>query len=136
MKRIVEEIAVEVNKNIRWTTGFDTKMFRRQYNLPKRHDLDSYIIAYNCIEPETNDLLYRESVTLVKYRRHPSRAATARIEDRKYYEIGSNKCIARNRRKRTGQVHDSLQEYLKENRSHPLLRVVPGRIVRRVDWTN
>ena len=132
MKQILKEIALEVNKNVLYTTGIDTKVFRKQYNLPKKHDIDALVIACNCLNLR-HKLMYRTSVKLVKYRRHPSRAIVNRREDRKYYEVRSRKCIAKNRRKRTGQTFDSLQDYLKKNRNHPPLRVTPGKVVERVD---
>ena len=120
MNRILEELELETDGEVLRTTGIDTKVLRRQYSLPKGHDIDALIIARNCLKLK-HKLIYPDSVKLIKYRRHPSRAIVTRREDRKYYEVGSRKCVAKNRRKRTGQTFNSLQDYLKENRNHPPL---------------
>ena len=99
------------------TFGCETKMLRKKYNVPKTHDMDAICIALRDVNPDAckyADTSGRDFIQFKQFRRH-MRSWTSRIEDRKYY-IYKNPAsrrkttLAWNRRKKSGQKKDSLQE--------------------------
>ena len=85
--------------------GYQTKDKRREFDLPKKHWIDAYLVSLGDIKP--HDVSNYEPFYFKQFRRH-NRAVIQRQEDRKYY-IGKKK-VANNRGKRTGQKGDSLKE--------------------------
>ena len=104
------------NAQIVRTIGADTKDFRYKYNASKSHDMDAVCIGLHGLVPHLDfiDLKGRDFIRFKQFRRH-MRSWTSRIEDRKYY-IYKNPAsrrkttLAWNRRKRSSQKNDSLQE--------------------------
>ena len=109
-------------ENVNKTWGYETKEKRWEYNLPKSHVVDAYLIAIGDKPPDgfeendesvlpqatqPKDLTSCKSFLFKQFRRH-NRANIKRQEDRKYY-IGKKK-VAVNRNKRTGQTFDSLKD--------------------------
>ena len=92
-------------------------------------------------EPEKYYVLLHSLVCRSEQVRRHDRSATARVEDRKYFILEfkngkiRRKKVATNRNKRTGQTSPSLRDYLKENKNHPPLHVIPSkRIMNKSDW--
>jgi len=112
-------------ENVNKTYGYETKEKRWEYNLPKSHVVDAYLIAIGDNPP--HDLTSCESFLFKQFRRH-NRANIKRQEDRKYY-IGKKK-VAVNRNKRTGQTFDSLKDLVTKCAEHEtvlnLLTVKPA----------
>ena len=112
-----------------FTDGKTTAEFRNIHNLTKSHDEDAYCIACSILENPTID--NNSTVFEVKQFRHHNRQLTNSVRERKYYTVDiveetktlkngktvtkttqKNKTlVATNRRKRTNQKCDSLQEY-------------------------
>lgn len=94
--------------------GRSTKGFRDDFSIAKDHYLDAYCIACSVLDikiaypPEGH-------FSMVKFRQH-DRAATSRLESRKYYLDG--KLVAKNRHKRYEQKDDSLEEFRRKNPSY------------------
>jgi len=122
------------------TYGYITKAIRLAKNISKTHAHDAMIIAL-CNEDgfETEFIKYTNydhhiTVNFKQYRRH-IRFWTNRLEDRKYYLIDNNskkKCIAHNRRRRTGQAkkHLNLEEYRQQYPKAQLIAKPGGAIMK------
>jgi len=122
------------------TYGYITKAVRLAKNISKTHAHDAMIIAL-CNEDgfETEFTKYTNydhyiTVNFKQYRRH-IRTWTHRLEDRKYYLIDNNlkkKCIAHNRRRRTGQAKKylSLEEYRRQYPKAQLIAKSGGPIMK------
>lgn len=82
--------------------GYQTKNKRREFDLPKNHWMDAYLVSIEDSKPAEIPI---EHFQFKQFRRH-NRANIKRQEDRKYY-IGKKK-VAVNRGKRDSQVFDSL----------------------------
>ncbi len=112
-------------ENVNKTFGYEIKEKRWEYNLPKSHVVDAYLIAIGDKPP--HDLTNCKSFLFKQFRRH-NRANIKRQEDRKYY-IGKKK-VAVNRNKRTGQTFDSLKDLVTKCAEHEtvlnLLTVKPA----------
>jgi len=135
MGEIVSQLK-EITSDVRETTGADTKSTRIEFGMTKSHANDAACIVANTVDNvEIDGTIYPYVIQEVSVRRHPSRNRTYAIQDRRYYEENNTRMVAKNRRKRTDQRDPSLVDYLKKHRSHPNLRVKPGKRVMRVDWT-
>ena len=111
------------------TYGYETKQKRRALNLDKKHYVDAYLISTK----DANDIpsLNWKDFYVYQYkqfRRHHRQIIHA-VRDRNYKE--KKKIVAKNRRKRTGQLVDSLEELVKKRGKTILakLRVLPGKKV-------
>ncbi|MEA1968036.1 MAG: RNA-guided endonuclease IscB [Thermodesulfobacteriota bacterium] len=115
----LEETFPEISK----TYGYETKEKRREYDLPKAHWIDAYLVGTGDLKP--SDLLLKP-FQFKQFRRH-NRANIQRQEDRKYY-IGKKK-VAVNRNKRAGQTFDSLADLVEKEGNSILnqLTVKPAR---------
>jgi 5-methylcytosine-specific restriction endonuclease McrA len=125
-KWLVEEFA-----EMYFTYGYETKEKRRALDLPKDHVIDAYLISFADEEQvpaiQWDDLLvYR----FMQLRRHHRQIIHA-TRDRNYKE--GKHIVARNRRKRTGQLTESLAELVDEKGRQILsrLRILPGKKVKR-----
>jgi hypothetical protein len=92
--------------------GYETKTFRDIHGVSKDHYCDAYCIACMSLknptitEPDRNDIFM-----IQQFRRH-NRAKIHKQRPRCYYLDG--KKVAENRRKRTGQTCNSLEEWRNE----------------------
>lgn len=109
--------------------GYETKSYRESnLKLSKSHSNDALALSLMCdnIDFQNKKIINSNiNLNLKQYRRH-NRAATKRIEDRKYYF--GKEIIARNRRPRTGQTYDSLIE-MRRAYLDVALKVKLGRVV-------
>ena len=117
-------------KEVLITYGYETKGKRRRLNLPKAHYLDAYLIS---LKDETGFNEDWEAIEVYKYkqfRRHHRQIIHA-IRDRNYKQ--GNKIVAQNRNKRTGQLSNSLSEWVQTKGRQALagLRVLTGKKVKR-----
>jgi len=121
------------------TYGYITKAVRLAKNISKTHAHDAMIIAL-CNEDgfETKFTKYEHrdehiEINFKQYRRH-IRSWTSRLEDRKYYLANNSKkkCIAHNRRRRTGQAkkHLSFEEYRQQYPKAQLIAKPGGPIMK------
>lgn len=129
------------------TYGYETKEKRRKSGLSKSHIVDAYLATFSeegKIVPDfLNDLMIYE---YSQFRRHhrqiihatrernykEKREEIEKIEEReKREEKKGGKIVASNRRKRTGQNTDSLEELVAKKGKQVLakLRVLPGKKV-------
>jgi hypothetical protein len=99
-------------ERVHFCYGYETKMFRDMYGVSKDHYCDAYCIACMSLkdptikEPDRNDIF-----RIQQFRRH-NRAKIHKQRPRCYYLDG--KKVAENRRKRTGQTCNSLEEWRNE----------------------
>ncbi len=119
---------------IKKTYGYQTKEKRRKLGCPKEHHIDAYLATLDIdkdnLKIDVDDILVYE---FKQFRRH-HRQITHAVRDRNYKE--GKKIIAKNRRKRTGQLTDSLLELLESKDQQYLhsLRVLPGKKVTRSNF--
>ncbi len=104
---LADELAKRFPGSFFVTDGKSTAAFRDVNLIPKDHHLDAYCIACSTLglvtpKPPT------QHYELRRFRRH-DRAATSRVEERKYYL--DKELVAKNRNKRTEQFDDSLAEF-------------------------
>ena len=91
--------------------GWDTKKYREKHNVPKGHGPDAYCIACSILKDQKHVDIPVQIYQIQQYRRH-DRANIKSQRERTYYL--DRKIVAKNRKKRTDQKSDSLQEwYLK-----------------------
>ncbi len=95
-------------KEVSKVYGYETKNKRREFNLPKDHWMDAYLVSIGNLKPAEISI---DPFQFKQFRRH-NRANIKRQEDRKYY-IGKKK-VAVNRNKRAGQIFDSLKDLVKK----------------------
>lgn len=121
MPKLIKELTnMFGEENIFITSGFNTKQIRDELGLDKEHDIDGYCIALNSILSRTGkgtDDLHIELnnyYKLKQFRRHDRAIIKAQTE-RIYYL--DNKKVATNRKKRTEQKINSLEEWYKETRN-------------------
>lgn len=101
------------------TYGSITKAVRLNSNLDKSHTQDAQIIAF-CDSlglQEMSNYNYKDLnnyLTIKQYRRH-DRSWVKRFEDRKYYDIYTNKLVANNRNRSSTQKKSSLTDLHKDN---------------------
>ncbi len=101
MKKIYEYFSgVRPTKKV---FGCETKYIRKLYGIEKGHRNDAFCISIRYLPSGiVYDGLEGNIINFKQFRRH-NRSFTTRIEDRKYYVLGSRKIVARNRRRRSGQ---------------------------------
>lgn len=119
--------------------GYETKAIALANKIEKSHANDAMILAAMNLQI-VNWIDYKIELDFRQFRRH-NRARAIRIENRHYYdptkvvltkkgEVNKKSMVtlATNRRKRTGQTSDSLEDFRKKN---PKLKVAvePGRII-------
>lgn len=111
------------------TYGYETKEKRRELGLEKQHHIDAYLISLREIEEAV--AIEWDKVTVHEYRqfRRHHRQLIHAVRDRNY-KVG-NKIVAKNRKKRTGQDHDSLADLVDKQGRQIMasLRVLPGKKV-------
>lgn len=95
--------------------GYETKEIARQYGIEKSHENDALILSfYNQIGTSIEYRDFKISLDIQQIRRHPSRAKTSRLENRKYVRLGANstrsEAWALNKNKRSGQSDKSLAD--------------------------
>ena len=120
---LIDRLEMMFPGNTYITDGRSTKEFREDFSIAKDHYLDAYCIACSVLDVK---VAYppEEHFYMVKFRQH-DRAATSRLESRKYYLDG--KLVAKNRHKGYEQKDDSLEELQGKNPSYiGKLHVVPG----------
>jgi hypothetical protein len=123
MKSLYKEYAVHIPTYKYF--GYETKEFREKMKLSKTHSNDAFVLSLMGIDFRNKKIIKSNiELNLKQFRRH-NRAATKRIEDRKYY-FGKS-IIARNRNRRSTQEYDSLIE-IRRAYLDVSLRVVPGGI--------
>jgi hypothetical protein len=117
-------------KDVFITYGYETKGKRRQLNLPKSHYLDAYLISLKDETEFNEDWQAIEVYKYKQFRRHHRQIIHA-IRDRNYKQ--GDKIVAQNRNKRTGQLSNSLSEWVKNKGQKALagLRVLTGKKVKR-----
>ncbi|MBK7107448.1 MAG: RRXRR domain-containing protein [Ignavibacteriae bacterium] len=87
--------------------GYETKFDRIKRKIVKSHSNDALILSMFNVNFKNKQILnFNLNLNLNSYRRH-NRAATKRIEDRRYY-FKNKFSIAKNRRKRCNQEDDAL----------------------------
>ena len=111
------------------TNGKETSQFRKTYNIQKTHELDAFCIACSILENPIID--YDSRVFEIKQFRQHNRQLINSTRERKYYsvdrvkttktlkngktitktELKNKTLVATNRKKRTEQKVDSLEEY-------------------------
>lgn len=120
---LIDRLEIMFPGNAYVTDGRSTKGFREDFSIAKDHYLDAYCIACSVLDIK---VVYppEEHFSMVKFRQH-DRAATSRLESRKYYLDG--KLVAKNRHKGYEQKDDSLEEFQgKHPKDIGKLQVVPG----------
>lgn len=116
----LEENFIEVSM----TYGYETKDKRREFDLPKAHWIDAYLISIaNSIPVDIKLNIFN----FKQFRRH-NRANIKRQEDRKYY-IGKVK-VAVNRHKRTAQFFDSLEDLVNKEGVEILNKLTVNKAIR------
>ena len=106
--------------------GYETKFDRERRKISKSHSNDALVLSM--FNVNFNGKLVKDfklNLDLTQNRRH-NRAATKRIEDRKYYF--GREVIAKNRNKRCNQDDDALID-VKSLFKNDKLKVKPGKIV-------
>jgi hypothetical protein len=117
-------------REVEKTYGYETKEKRQSLGLPKRHCLDAYLASWKFLDslhPSVGDFVpYR----FQQFRRH-NRQRIHATRDRNYKL--DKKIVAKNRHKKTGQLSDSIQEFVATHgvRSLHQLVVYPGTKVHR-----
>lgn len=116
--------------------GYETKEFRQQHGIEKSHSNDASCLALMGLEID-EIIDYKIELNYLEFRRH-MRAATCRLEDRKYYVYGDpdKKIVAWNRNKKIEadpknkklkkKEKPSLVEYRKTHINQKLI-AMPGR---------
>lgn len=107
------------------TYGYETKEKRQLHQLPKSHCADAYLVSLG-----NQDSVHKSFSQFVPYqfqqfRRH-NRQLIYAVRDRNYKR--DKKIVAKNRHKKTGQLTDSLSEFLAQQGSSCVhrLRIYPG----------
>ncbi len=115
------------------TYGYETKDKRFELKLKKKHFIDAYLISLKNIPksiPDFDDIIVYQ---FMQFRRHHRQIIHASRE--RNYKL-QNKIVAKNHNKRTGQIEDSLAEFIEKNGKQklPELRVLPGKKVKRSEF--
>lgn len=109
--KLTEQLIEMFPDHVYVTNGWDTKKYREKHNVPKGHGLDAYCIACSILKDQKHVDIPVQIYQIQQYRRH-DRANIKSQRERTYYL--DRKMVAKNRKKRTDQKSDSLQEwYLK-----------------------
>mgnify|MGYP001609636203 FL=1 len=117
-------------QEVKKTYGYETKEKRQSLGLPKKHCLDAYLASWevpSSLHPSVSEFIPYQ---FQEFRRH-NRQTIHATRDRNYKL--DKKIVAKNRRKRTGQLADSLQEFVASRglASLHLMAIYPGTKVRR-----
>ncbi len=107
---LMQELSERFPNHAYATTGWQTKQFREEHALEKDHDVDAYCIAASILKSITSYISV-DSYEIWQFRKH-SRANINHQTERTYKLDG--KIVAKNRRKRTEQKTDSLQEWYED----------------------
>lgn len=103
------KLSTDFPENIYVTSGYSTKVFREEHQIPKDHDLDAYCIACSILDRQNvYDAETADPYEIRQYRRH-NRALIHSQRERTYKLDGVE--IAKNRRKRMDQKTDSLHDW-------------------------
>jgi hypothetical protein len=105
-------------KEVSKVYGYETKNKRREFNLPKDHWMDAYLVSIGNSKPVEISI---DPFQFKQFRRH-NKANIKRQEDRKYY-IGKKK-VAVNRNKRAGQTFDSLKDLVEKEGEQILNQII------------
>lgn len=108
MPYLLERISELFPSHVYVTEGCSTKAFRDEHGVAKDHYLDAYCIACSILDVQAV-IPPVDHYQMIKFRQH-DRAATSRLESRKYYLNG--KLVAKNRHKSFEQKDDSLAEFI------------------------
>lgn len=95
------------------TTGYETYEKRNNFNLPKQHYVDGYMISLAGKEVENLNIKLPKVVYKQRRFKKKSSANIQKLNQREYYKVEDGKqiLIAKNRHKAEAQEFDSLEEY-------------------------
>ena len=106
---LVDELSEMFQGNVYVTNGYNTKLFRDKYNVPKDHHLDAYCTACSVLSEDITVRPSQKCYHIKQFRRHDRQACNQENIKRVYCLDG--KKVATNRHKACEQTEDSLEQF-------------------------